>query len=341
MRSSGKTNSICKTLQLLTLSDWTVFIPVQMTSSTPRGYCEYKNGRISRRYLTRTVHDPQHDIRTDKIGSRHDEWRRKDSIDLQCSTRHTKDLVRAREDQLWETNPRNRKGVDPLANVVGWYSGCIDQKAWLERKLRCYRRMRPASELRARKGNDALIQAYQLAKALREAEEGPSANVLTPHEQGRLRAAVNEASVLAMSETKQAEAEAAQRKEEREAELKSILASLAAVAPTAMAPQDPQVITPPSTPPPMEPDYVQQLVSLPVYQPALPQIHPDRLAQLNAAPVYEAGVTSWAEEQELRRRRDLKIRRAKAKLEGRYFEEDEPRQDDHRGQWQASGYELL
>lgn len=237
---------------IVAMSDHTTF-------NTPRRYCEYNDGRISRRYITRTLDRPQHHVRTDKIGSRHDDWRRRDAIDLQCSTQLTKALIKDREDQLWATNPANRKGVDPLANVMGWFSGHLAQTAWVERKTRCYRRIRPASEQRARKRNTPLHRAYQLAKAEREAGEGHRANVLTVHEQGRLRAAVNNPSFLIMAEAENAEDDALKQKYEREDELKSILATLATAMP---GPEQPHVMTPPRTPPAM---------------------HPDRLAQLNLA----------------------------------------------------------
>lgn len=289
-----------------------------MSSNTPRRYCEYNSGRISRRYLNRTQEDPQHHIRTDKIGSRHDEWRRKDTLDLQCSTYHTKELTREREDQLWATNPRNRRGNDPLANLIGWYAGDIDQTAWNERSVRCYRRIKPASELRSRKKNSALHRAHQKAKAEREAEEGESANVLTPHEQSRLRALVNDASYLALTEARKVEEEAMQQKEEREAELKNILASLTTVIPVVATPDRSPVVTP-------------------------IQMHPDRMAQLAVPSTYQLpppAVKHVDSEQELRRRRALKHRRAKAKLEGRPFEEDERDVEDKRGRWQVAEYDL-
>lgn len=290
-------------------------------SHAPRRYCEYNNGHISRTYLKRTFNDPQHHIRTDRIGSRYAEWSRKDTLDLQCSTEHTKQLIRDREDQLWKTNPKNREGVDPLANSIGWYSGHIDHTAWIERKVRCHRRIRPASELRNRKRNSALRQAYQTAKAQRETQEGEDANVLTPHEQGRIKALGLSLSYLALAEAKRkAETEASEQKEQRAEELQSILASLATGAPAVTAPE-----------------------LIPIV-PTI-QMHPDRLAQLLApASVYQLGasVTKDVESRaEGRRRRELKARRAKAKLEGRTLEDDERLQDDPRGGWHAPGYELV
>lgn len=260
----------------------------------------------------------QHHIRTDRIGSRFEDWRRKDASDLQCSTQHTKSLIRDREDQLWETDRRNRNGVDPLANVVGWHLGHIDRTAWLNRKVRCYRRIRSASELRAGRRNVALRQAYEKVKAERVAQEVESGNILTAHEQSRFRAMAGDPSYTMMAQArKEAELEAARQKE-RDVELKNILASLATVAPAAKVPD---ITSAPST-----------------------YIHADRMAQMAPAPMYQlaASVTKKVESQaEVRRRKELKARRAKAAREGRPFEAEEQYQDDPRGTWQAMEYEFV
>lgn len=292
-------------------------MPVQTISNTPRRYCEDNNGCLSRRYLNRTQEGPQHHIRTDRIGSQHNEWRRKDTLDLQCATQHTKEVTRDREDQLWATARRNRKWrTDPLANVVGWYSGHLDHTPWIERKVRCYRRIRPASELRNKKKHSMLRQAYQNVKAQREAEEGESANALTAHEHTRLRTMVNDASFLASIEAKKAEEEASNKKEEREEELKGLLAILTTVVPVAVTPEPSPATTP-------------------------LQMHPHRMAQLAPPTLLQAAAPTktYSESQaELRHRRALKQRRAKAKMEGRPFEEDDMPAEG--STWQAPEYKL-
>lgn len=287
------------------------------TTHAPRRYCEYNNGRICRKYLTRTRDDPQHHIRTDRIGSRNDAWSQKDATDLQCSTLRTKESIRDREDQLWETNPRNRKGINPLANVVGWYSGHIDTKAWTERKVRCHRRILPASESRMKRRNSKQHAAYLAVKAEREAEEGPATSILTSHEQGILKALQNDVAFEGIRKAKEVEAQAAQRKLQQEEELKKILASFAPAAAAPYVLENSQATTPPGTP---------------------LQMHPDRFARVGTA--RKSASAQVVTEEELRRQRELKLRRGRARLEGRLLDEDSEEYDS-RGEWQAPDFEFV